>query len=160
MSAEARGVSTADLYDEHGERLQSLPIQLRDLGGRTSFSGPIRTVRCFEDNALLKSVLSAPGDGAVLVVDGGGSLERALMGDMIAAIAVENGWSGVLIHGAVRDVAALRTMPLGIKALGSNPRKSTKTGEGEEGVALTFGGVEFTPGRTLFADEDGVLVER
>lgn len=152
--------TTADLYDEHGEDLQSVALQLRDLGGRTAFSGPIRTVKCFEDNALLKATVSEPGEGAVLVVDGAGSLRRALMGDMIAKIAADNGWAGVIINGAVRDVAELRSIPLGIKALGSNPRKSTKTRQGLVDETIEFGGVVFRPGRRLFADEDGVLVER
>lgn len=151
---------TADLYDDLGEELQSLALPLRDLGGELAFAGPIRTVKCYEDNSLLKSVLSGHGEGAVLVVDGAGSLRRALMGDMIAALAVENGWSGVVLNGAVRDVAVLRTLPLGIKALGSNPRKSTKTGQGTVDVPVEFGGVAFHPGRRLVADEDGVLVER
>lgn len=151
---------TADLYDELGEELQSLALPLRDLGGELAFDGPVRTVKCYEDNSLLKSVLSTPGKGAVLVIDGAGSLRRAVMGDMIAALAVENGWSGVVINGAVRDVAVLRTLPLGIKALGSNPRKSTKTGQGWVDVPVEFGGVTFRPGARLVADEDGVLVER
>jgi regulator of ribonuclease activity A len=102
-------------------------VQFQDLGGRQAFSGPVRTVRCREDNGLVKAVLNSPG-GASVLVDGGGLLTSALMGDMIAAAAVENGWAGVLIHGAVRDRAALASLPLGVKALGSNPRKSAKTG--------------------------------
>ena len=152
--------STADLYDDLGEEVQSVWLQLDSLGGRAAFMGPIRTVRCFEDNALLKSVVQTPGNGAVLVVDGGGSLKRALMGDMIAEMASSNGWAGVVIHGVVRDRVALASIPIGIKALGSNPRKSTKTGAGEENVVLEFGGVTFSPGAVLHADEDGILVER
>lgn len=152
--------STADLYDELEEALQSVSLQFQNLGGKQAFSGPVRTVKCHEDNALLRSVLSSPGEGAVLVVDGGGSLERALMGDMIADIAVGNGWSGVIINGAVRDRAVLADLPLGIKALGSNPRKSTKTGAGEVDVPVTIGGVVFEPGAMVHADLDGILVER
>lgn len=152
--------ATADLYDEHGEDLQSVPLQFQDLGGVRAFSGPVRTVKCHEDNALLKSVLSTPGAGAVLVVDGGGSLERALMGDMIATIAIENGWSGVIINGAIRDRAVLADLQLGIKALGSNPRKSTKNGSGEVDVPVTIGGVVFAPGARVYADPDGILVEK
>lgn len=152
--------STADLYDEHGEDLQSVALQLRDFGGAKAFAGPIRTVKCFEDNALLKQVLAEPGEGAVLVVDGAGSVNRAVMGDMIAAMAAENGWAGVVIHGAVRDVAVLRTVDLGIKAIGSNPRKSTKTAQGVVDDVVEFGGAVFRPGRRLVADEDGILVER
>lgn len=152
--------ATADLYDERGEELQSVSAQFQSLGGRTRFSGAIRTVRCLEDNGLVKAVLNSPGDGAVLVVDGGASLNSALMGDMIAAAAVANGWSGVIINGAVRDRAALAELPLGVKALGSNPRKSAKTGAGEQDVPVEFGGARFRPGAMIFADEDGILVER
>ncbi|MBC7443415.1 MAG: ribonuclease E activity regulator RraA [Ramlibacter sp.] len=151
---------TADLYDARGEELQSVSLQFQDLGGRARFTGPIRTVTCFQDNALLKSVLSTPGDGAVLVIDGGGSLETALMGDMIADLAVQNGWAGVVINGAIRDRVAIGTMELGVKALGSNPRKSSKAGVGVTDAVVEFGGVTFTPGRTVYCDEDGILVER
>jgi regulator of ribonuclease activity A len=152
--------ATADLYDLHGDALQSLPLQLRSFGGAAQFEGPIRTVRCFQDNALVKQVLQTPGDGAVLVVDGAGSLETALMGDMIAQSAVDAGWAGVIIHGCVRDSVALGRMPLGVKALGTNPRKSAKEGTGELHVPVRFGGVVFRPGARAYADEDGVLVER
>ena len=100
-------ISTADLFDQHGDALQSLPLQLRSFGGLLRFEGPIRTVRCFQDNALVKQILQTPGDGAVLVVDGAGSLETALMGDMIAQSAVDSGWAGVVINGCVRDSVAL-----------------------------------------------------
>jgi regulator of ribonuclease activity A len=152
--------ATADLYDEHGEALASLSVQLRDFGGVRSFSGPIRTVRCFEDNGLVKAVTQTPGEGAVLVVDGGGSLRSALMGDLIAAAAVENGWAGAIIHGAIRDSVAIGGLRLGVKALGTNPRKSSKTGAGVLDEAVEIGGVVFRPGATVYADEDGVLVER
>lgn len=154
------GTATADLYDERGDELQSLETQLLDLGGRVRFRGSVRTVRCREDNALVKSMLASPGHGAVLVIDGGGSMATALMGDMIAGSAVVNGWAGVIIHGPVRDRAALAALDLGVKALGSNPRKSAKDGTGETDVPVTFGGVTFRPGAMLWADEDGVLVER
>ena len=153
-------LSTADLYDEHGDDLQSCSLQFRHYGGRSSFEGVITTIRCHRDNAIVKSTLTEDGSGRVLVVDGGGSLESALMGDLIAASAVTNGWSGVVIHGAVRDVAALGELPLGVLALGSNPRKSAKDGVGERDVVVSFGGVDFTPGQRLYADEDGVLVTR
>ncbi len=150
--------ATADLYDEHGEALQSCDLQLRQYGGRTAFSGPLATIRCHEDNALVKATLAEPGVGRVLVVDGRGSLHTALMGDLIAASAVEQGWAGVVIHAAVRDTAVLRTLDLGVKALGSNPRKSAKTGAGEREVVVSFGGVDYVPGRTLVSDDDGVVV--
>lgn len=152
-------ISTADLYDERGDQLRSVSLQFLNLGGMSGFSGPIRTVRCFQDNALLKSLLSSPGEGAVLVIDGGGSLETALVGDIIAALAVDNGWAGLLVNGAVRDRIALGTLPIGVKALGSNPAKSTKTGAGEVDVTVEIGGVQFVPGATVWCDDDGILVE-
>jgi len=152
--------ATADIYDERGESVDALALQLHDLGGRRAFDGPVRTVRCHRDNALVKEVLAAPGAGAVLVVDGGGSLESALVGDLIAGSAVENGWAGVVVYGAVRDRDALGALDLGVKALGTNPRKSAKEGTGEVDVPVTIAGVEFAPGRHLWADADGVLVER
>ena len=103
-------------------------------------------------------MLSTPGDGGVLVVDGGGSLHSALVGDVIAGLAVDHGWAGLLLHGVVRDAVALAGLPIGVKALGTNPRKSRKAGEGEVDVVVGFGGVVFTPGEWVFSDEDGVLV--
>lgn len=153
-------VATADLYDERGEELASLPLQLRDLGGVAEFSGPVRTIRCFEDNALVKEVCATLGEGAVLVVDGGGSLRSALMGDLIVASAVENGWAGAIVHGAIRDSVAIAGLGLGLKALGTNPRKSAKAGAGVLDEPVEIGGVVFRPGATVWADPDGVLVER
>ncbi len=152
--------ATADLYDEFGEALQSLPLQLRSFGRRAAFDGPIRTIRCHEDNALVKAMLATPGDGAVLVVNGLGSLNTALMGDLIAASAVENGWAGVVINGAIRDSVAINGLDLGVKALGTNPRKSAKLGAGEVDIDVSFGGVLFRVGAHLYSDEDGILVER
>ncbi|MFS0718149.1 ribonuclease E activity regulator RraA [Arthrobacter sp. 1P04PC] len=153
-------VNTADLYDERGEELDSLALQFQSLGGRSHFDGPVRTIRCLEDNGLVKSVLATPGDGAVLVVDGGGSLRTALMGDMIAASAVENGWAGVVINGAIRDRVAIAGLPLGVKALGSNPRKSAKNGAGDQDVELVIDGVSIRPGQRIWCDPDGILLER
>jgi regulator of ribonuclease activity A len=158
--AEPAAVNTADLYDERGEQLASIALQFQSLGGRTHFSGPVRTVRCFEDNALVKSTLASPGNGAVLVVDGSGSLRTALMGDMIAASAVANGWAGVVINGAIRDREAIAELPLGVKALGSNPRKSAKAGAGETDVDLLIDGVTIRTGATIWCDPDGILIER
>ena len=115
-------------------------------------------MRCLEDNALLKSVLSTPGEAGVLVIDGAGSLHTALVGDLIAELAHSNGWAGLVIHGAVRDAAALRDINLGIKALGTNPRKSSKTGAGERDVTVSFGGVTFEPGDIAYSDDDGIVV--
>ncbi|KRA25381.1 ribonuclease [Microbacterium sp. Root61] len=153
-------IATADLYDERGDELDSLSLQLQDIGGNTAFDGPVRTVRCHRDNALVKAILATPGDGAVLVVDGGGSLESALVGDLIAASAVRNGWAGIIVHGVIRDRVAIGALPLGVKALGWNPRKSAKDGIGEVDVAVEIAGVHFRPGVHVWADADGVLVER
>ena len=149
---------TADLVDDIGPDVRSCDVQFRQFGARTQFAGPISTVRCSQDNALLKSVLSTPGAGGVLVIDGGGSLHTALVGDLIAELAHSNGWAGLVIHGAVRDAAALRGIDLGIKALGTNPRKSSKTGAGERDVTVSFGGVTFEPGDIAYSDDDGIVV--
>ncbi|MDI2035517.1 ribonuclease E activity regulator RraA [Paenarthrobacter nitroguajacolicus] len=153
-------INTADLYDERGEELQSLAVQFQNLGRHTHFNGPVRPIRCFEDNALVKSVLGTQGDGAVLVVDGQGSLRTALMGDMIAESAVENGWAGVIIYGAIRDREAISRLPLGVRALGSNPRKSSKTGSGEVDIELVIDDVRIKPGVMIYSDPDGILLER
>jgi regulator of ribonuclease activity A len=149
--------ATADLIDEFGDELQSCETQFTQYGSRLRFAGPIETVRCYRDNGLVKQILATPGEGRVLVVDGGGSLASALMGDLIASAAVANSWSGVIINGAVRDVAALRTLDLGIKALGSNPRKSAKAAAGDRSRSVTFGAVDFHPGHWLYSDEDGIV---
>jgi regulator of ribonuclease activity A len=150
-------VTTSDLFDAH-PGAASCETQFRQFGGRRSFSGPVATVRCLEDNVLLRAAVSDPGEGRVLVVDGGGSFRCALLGDNIAEIAVANGWSGLIVNGCVRDVVALAELPIGLKALGTNPRPSGKAGAGETGVPVTFGGVEFSPGALLYADDDGVIV--
>ncbi|AXA96544.1 ribonuclease E activity regulator RraA [Microbacterium sp. PM5] len=153
-------IATADLYDERRDALDSLALQLHDFGGRAAFDGPVRTIRCHRDNALVKATLATPGEGAVLVIDGGGSLESALVGDLIAASAVANGWAGLIVHGAIRDRVAIAALDLGVKALGSNPRKSAKAGVGELDVPVEIAGVVFRPGAHVWADADGVLVER
>jgi regulator of ribonuclease activity A len=150
--------STADLADEQGDGVHSCQTQFRNFGGRRVFEGRISTVRCFEDNVVLGSVLEQPGEGRVLVVDGGASLRVALLGDRIAGIAAAAGWQGIVINGAVRDVAVLATLDIGVKALGSNPRRSAKTGAGSAGIAVTFGEVTFAPGEHLVADDDGIIV--
>jgi regulator of ribonuclease activity A len=150
--------ATADLIDAYEDTLQSCDLQFQNFGGQTRFHGPIRTVLCREDNVLVRQTLSQPGHGSVLVIDGGGSLHRALVGDVIAGLAIQNGWAGLVIHGAIRDAAAIRTMAIGLKALGTNPRRCKKTGDGAIVVPVAFGGVIFTPGSHLYADEDGILV--
>lgn len=151
-------MTTSDVYDEHREAAQVCELQLRDYGGVTAFSGEISTVRCHEDNVVLRERLSEPGNGRVLVVDGGGSFRCALLGDNIAALARDNGWAGVVLNACVRDVDELAQVPVGIKALGSCPRPSAKGGAGEVDVPVSFGGATFTPGATLHADTTGVVV--
>lgn len=151
-------IITADLIDSHGDKLQSCEVQFRQYGGRRNFHGPVRTVHTLEDNALIKHLLAGPGQGAVLVVDGGGSLRTALMGDMIAGDALKNSWAGVIIYGAVRDTLALGQLDLGVKALGSNPCKSSKNGTGDVDIPVTFGGTTFAPGTWVYSDDDGVVV--
>ena len=151
-------VVTADLIDRYEDALQSCDLQFRQFGGRSRFAGRIRTVRCHQDNVLIRRVLSEPGEGQVLVVDGGGSLHTSLVGDVVAGLGQGNGWAGLVINGAVRDVVALSKLDIGVKALGSNPRKSAKAGTGEVDVPVSFGGVRFEPGAHLYSDEDGIVV--
>jgi len=149
---------TADLFDDFGDRVRVCDPLFRDFGGRKRFFGPIATVKCFEDNSLVKAALGEPGEGRVLVVDAGGSLRCAMLGDMIAASAVQNGWQGILLFGCVRDSVEIAGMELGVKALATNPRKSEKRGEGQLGIPVSFAGVCFRPGAHIYCDEDGVLV--
>lgn len=156
----AVNLRTSDIYDEREEEVASLGIPLENIGGNRYFHGPVRTLRCFQDNGLLKQIIAEPGDGAVLVIDGGGSLDSELLGGSMAATLTANGWAGVVVYGAVRDRAELAELPLGVKALGSNPRKSGKDGTGERDVTVTIGQVDFQPGAMIYADDDGILVER
>jgi regulator of ribonuclease activity A len=152
--------ATSDVFDARPEDFQSVSVQFQSLGGRTRFQGAVRTISCLEDNGLVKQVLNTPGNGDVLVVDGGMSLRSALMGDMIGSSAVEQGWSGVVIFGAIRDRVELAKLPLGVKALGSNARRSSKAGEGVIDSILVVDDVTFRPGALIICDEDGVIVER
>jgi len=153
-----RAPLTADLYDGHADVCQSCSTQFRQYGARRIFAGRIRTVQCRDDNVLVRRALESPARGEVLVVDGGGSVESALMGDVIAELGRKNGWAGVIIFGAVRDVATLAALDFGVKAIGSNPRKSAKTGAGQMDVEVRIGGVTFIPGHWAYSDDDGVLI--
>ena len=150
--------TTADLSDRLGDAARVAEPVFRDFGGVRAFSGPVETLRVFEDNALVRGALETPGRDRVLVVDGGGSVRTALLGGNLAALAATNGWSGIVIYGAVRDLAELKAAPVGIKALAPCPRRSGKLGAGERGVPVTVAGVEVRPGDYLWADEDGVLL--
>lgn len=151
-------IPTADLADEYGDQLRVCDVQFTSYGALRSFAGPIRTVACHEDNALLHALLREPGEGAVVVVDGGASLRTALLGDLMAGRARDNGWAGLVILGAVRAAAVLAGVAVGVQALGTNPRKSGKAGKGEVDVPVTFDGVTFRPGDILHADGDGVVL--
>lgn len=153
-----KSFSTADLYDSFGDRCSSCETQFEQFGGRPVFSGRIRTVKCLDDNILLRRALEMHSDGEVLVVDGSGYMGCALMGDVIGGLGEKNGWSGVVIYAAIRDVLAMARLDFGVKALGSNPKKSAKLGAGQVDVVLSFGGVAFTPGYWLYSDDDGILV--
>jgi regulator of ribonuclease activity A len=153
---------TGDLCDAHKRdtdgSFRVLPPVFSDYGGRPRFAGPISTVKCFEDNSLVKAALEEPGQGRVLVVDGGGSLRRALVGGNIAATAATNGWAGMVVVGAVRDSAELRRCAIGIRALGLIPMPTERRGEGQRDLPLTTHGVRIAPCEWLVADEDGIVV--
>lgn len=151
-------IPTADLVDIIGSDVRSCDTQFRDLGGVVEFCGKITTVKCFQDNALLKSVLQEDNPGGVLVIDGDASMHTALVGDIIAGLGKDHGWAGVVINGPIRDSKVIGQMEFGCKALGTNPRKSTKTGEGECDVTVSFGGVDFVPGEYIYCDSDGIIV--
>lgn len=151
-------MKTADLVDAHGDDVHFCNLPFIKLGQRKSFSGPIATVKCFEDNALLKAELQKPGNGRVMVVDGGASTRFALLGDQIAMILRDNNWAGIIINGSVRDSAEIATMDVGVFCLSITPKKSSKDGAGRRDVGVSFGGVAFMPGHFAYADPDGVLV--
>ena len=149
--------NTCDLSDEHGDAARHIS-SLRHFGGRSRFTGPIETVQCSEDNSRVKELANTPGHGRVMLVDGGGSLRCALVGDTIAGEAIANGWVGIVVRGGIRDIAALATMPIGVLALGTHPRKSARVGQGLAGVPIEIDGERFAPGDVLYADEDGIVV--
>ncbi len=154
---------TADLCDAYEDLLQDGRLRVVETvfgsyGGRAAFHGQIATLRLFEDNGLVRPTLQTAGHGRVLVIDGGGSLRHALVGDQLAALAMQNDWAGIVVNGCIRDSRAIGTMEIGVLALGTHPRKTAKKGHGEAEAPVRFGGVSFHPGEWLYADEDGVLV--
>lgn len=151
-------IQTADLCDVHEERVRVVDPMFNSYGGLESFGGAIETLKVFEDNSLVRATLETPGNGRVLVVDGGGSMRCALVGDQLAVLAVNNGWAGIIIYGCIRDSVAIGQTRLGVMAIGTHPRKSIKKGVGEAGVPLSFGGVCFKPGSYVYADSDGVIL--
>ena len=148
---------TADLCDLHSDSIQICEPIFKSFGGVHKFSGRISTVKCFEDNTLVREAVFETSDGGVLVVDAGGSKRCAMMGDMLAEAAIEHGWVGVIMYGLIRDLVDISGMFLGIKALGTHPLKSEKKGFGERDVRVHFAGVRFTPGDYVYADEDGII---
>ena len=151
-------LSVPDICDEYFDQIQVLDPLFSDYGGRGTFCGEIVTLKCFEDNLPVRNLVAAEGRGRVIVVDGGGSLRRAMLGDLLAAKAAENGWHGLLINGCVRDVEILETIELGVKALNCIPVKTDKRGEGQLGIPVSFAGARIEPGQFLYADENGVII--
>ena len=152
---------TTDLYDNHPDKVRvAEPLTFKDYGGAKLFHGQIETVKCFEDNSLVRKTLEQNGEGKVLVVDGGGSMRCALLGDMLGELGVKNKWNGIVIYGCIRDSAAMATLQLGVKALATIPLKSNKRNEGQQNIPVRFAGVDFVPGEFLYADEDGIIVSK
>jgi regulator of ribonuclease activity A len=149
--------TTPDLCDQFPDVQVAEPV-FRSFGGQSRFAGPAVTVKCLNDNSRVRELAMTPGEGRVIVVDGGGSLRRALLGDLIAGNAVKHGWSGFVIFGCVRDVEVLATLPLGVQALAPHPMKTERRDLGEVDVPVSFAGVSVTPGDWIYADANGVLV--
>jgi regulator of ribonuclease activity A len=149
---------TCDLYDEHTDQVRVVEPIFQNFGGNERFAGKIVTIKCHEDNSLVKDQVALSGEGRVLVVDGGGSLRCALLGDQLALKAAQNGWAGLVIYGCVRDIDELQEMELGVQALAITPRKSVRQGRGDLDIPVTFAGVTFHPGEYIYADNNGILV--
>lgn len=153
---------TPDLCDQYeaelGQTVRVLAPMFQRYGGRSSFSGEIVTLKIFEDNTLVREIFNEAGHGKVLVIDGGGSLRCALVGDQLAILAHKNGWEGVVVYGCIRDSGDINGIDIGVRALNTHPQKTVKKGVGDRNLAVTFGGVTFRPGEWLYADEDGVIV--
>ena len=149
-----------DLFDQYPEHLQLAEPLFTDFGGNVIFSGEIVTVSCFNDNSKVKELVATDGTGKVMVVDGKGSTYRALLGDMLAEKAVENGWQGIVIYGCIRDAGTIATLPLGVKALGCNPIKTEKLGVGETNVDIAFAGIIFKAGHYIYGDKNGLAISQ
>lgn len=151
-------IVTPDLCDAYPERVRIVEPLFTNYGGKLAFGGEIITVKCHEDNSLVKEHVANPGEGRVMVVDGGGSLRCALLGDMLAEKAAENNWAGLIIYGCIRDVDEIRKTDLGVQALRTIPIKSNRKGRGDLNIPVTFGGVTFAPGEFVYADNNGIIV--
>ena len=152
--------ATADLYDANEDKVQVALPMFADFGGRLTFSGSISTVKVHEDNTLVRQALEEQGEGRVLVIDGGESLRCALVGDMLAELGHDNDWHGIIVSGCIRDSAVIVGIDIGVKAVGTNPRKSVKLNTGQRDIPVSFASVTFTPGEYLYADEDGILLAK
>jgi regulator of ribonuclease activity A len=150
--------ATCDMFDKYEDSARVPAVCWRNLGGKQQFCGRAVTVKCFEDNSRVKELVATPGNDRVMLIDGGGSMRNALMGDQLADLAATNNWAGVIVYGCVRDVAALAKIPLGVLAVGTTPRKSVRRGEGQVDLTVRIGDVVVHPGDLVYADEDGVLV--
>lgn len=154
-------LKTTDLCDNNADKVRvAEPLTFKDYGGAKMFHGAIETIKCFEDNSLVRKALEQNGDGKVLVVDGGGSMRCALLGDMLGELGVKNKWNGIIIYGCIRDSEAMATLQLGVKALATIPLKSNKRNEGQQSIPVRFAGVDFIPGEFVYADEDGIIVAK
>ncbi len=153
----SESICTPDLCDAYPEQVQVLEPMLSNFGAIEAFGGAIVTVKCFEDNSRVKELVAEPGEGRVMVVDGGGSMRCALLGDMLAEKAADNGWAGLIIYGCVRDVDVIGETGIGVQALAPIPIKSVRRGVGEVDLPVTFGGVTFRPGEFVYADNNGVI---
>lgn len=149
---------TTDLCDKYSDSLQIAEPIFTDFGGELAFEGPISTVKCFEDNSVVRGALETPGQGRVLVVDGGASDRCAVLGDNLAQLAIDNDWAGVVVYGCIRDAADIAEMDVAVKALNTHPKKSSKKDTGERDVSVHFAGVRFTPGAWVYSDLDGIIV--
>ena len=149
---------TADLCDDYEGKVSVAQPLFKDYGGNISFAGEIFTIKCFEDNSLIREALKSPGQGKVLVIDGGGSTRRALVGDLLAQAGADNQWTGIVVNGCIRDSGVIATINIGCKALGTLPMKTDKKGIGEKDLTVHFADVDFVPGHFLYADEDGIIV--
>jgi regulator of ribonuclease activity A len=147
-----------ELCDQFPDLVRVMDPMMANFGGRETFGGEIVTIKAFEDNSLVREQVAQPGKGKVLVIDGGASMRRAMLGDLLAAKAVTNGWEGVIINGCLRDCNAISQLDLGVQALGTHPMKTDKRGLGDLNVDVTFGGITFVPGEYVYADNNGVLV--
>lgn len=151
-------IKTADLVDDYEDKVRFCDLSWQRFGRKSSIYGPIATLKVFQDNALVKTVLSEPGEGRILVIDGGGSTRTALVGDVIAEIGRTSGWAGIIVNGAIRDGEALDAMDFLVFSLGRSPIKSTKTAAGHRDIRVTFGNADFVPGQWIYVDADGVLI--